>query len=104
MMARPHTQHGRRMSGSNKTFQITSNPDITESGPANSPDLNPIEQGWGYMKTELERSKPRSIRTLKRKMQQIWANVDEEFVQKQAEGMEKRLKSIIESRGEFTAN
>ena len=56
------------------------------------------------MKTELERSKPRSIRTLKRKMQQIWANVDEEFVQKQAEGMEKRLKSTIETRGEFTAN
>ena len=56
------------------------------------------------MKTELERSKPRSIRTLKRKMQQIWANIDEDFVQKQADGMEKRLKSIIESGGEFTAN
>jgi transposase len=75
-----------------------------ECGPPNSPDLNPIEQVWGYMKTELERSKPRSIRTLKRKMQQIWAHIDEDFVQKQAEGMKKRLKSIIESGGEFTAN
>ena len=56
------------------------------------------------MKTELERSKPRSIPTLKRKIQQIWANIDEESVQKQADGMEKRLKSIIESGGEFTAN
>lgn len=56
------------------------------------------------MKNELERSKPRSIIALKRKIQKIWANVDEDFVQKQADGMQKRLKSIILSGGEFTAN
>lgn len=72
--------------------------------PANSPDLNPIEQVWGYMKTQLERSKPRSIPALKRKIKQIWANVDEDFVPKQADGIGKRLKSIIQSGGEFTAN
>ena len=32
------------------------------------------------------------------------ANVEEESVQKQADGMQKRLKSIIKSGGEFTAN
>jgi hypothetical protein len=67
-------------------------------------DLNPIEQGWGYMKNELERSKPRSISTLKRKIQKIWTNVDDDSVQKQADGMEKRLKSIIQSGGEYTPN
>lgn len=66
--------------------------------------MNPIEQVWGYMKEKLERSKPRSIPALKRKIQQIWANVEEESVQKQADGMQKRLKSIIKSGGEFTAN
>ena len=66
--------------------------------------MNPIEQVWGYMKTQLERSKPRSIPALKRKIKQIWANVDEDFVPKQADGMGKRLKSIIHSGGEFTAN
>jgi transposase len=84
-------------------------PNHVESGPhgewpANSPDLNPIEQVWGYMKNELERNKPRSIHTLKRRIQQIWANIDEDFVQKQADGMKKRLKSVIESGGEYTAN
>ena len=44
------------------------------------------------------------IPALKRKIQQIWANVEEESVQKQADGMQKRLKSIIKSGGEFTAN
>jgi len=84
-------------------------PNHIESGPhgewpANSPDLHPIAQVWGYMKAELERSKPRSIPALKRKIQQIWANVDADFVQKQAEGMQKRLKSIIKSGGDFTGN
>jgi len=84
-------------------------PNYIESGPhgewpANSPDLNPIEQVGGSMKEKLERGKPRSIPALKRKIQQIWANVEEESVQKQADGMQKRLKSIIKSGGEFTGN
>ena len=60
--------------------------------PANSPDLNPIDTGVGiHEKEKLERSKSRSLPALKRKIQQIWANVEEESVQKQADGMQKRL-------------
>ena len=50
------------------------------------------------MKEQLERSKT-SIPALKRKISQISANVEEESVQKQADGMQKRLKSIIKSGG-----
>ena len=38
-----------------QNVQITSNPALMESG---LPDLNPIEQVWGYMKEKLEKQTP----------------------------------------------
>jgi transposase len=72
--------------------------------PANSPDLNPMEQVWGHMKAELGGSKPNTIDGLKRKIKQIWGDLDQESVEKQADGMKKRLKTIIQTGGEYTVN
>ena len=55
------------------------------------------------MKGGIGEKQTQTIIALKRKIQQIWANVDEESVQKQTDGMQKRLK-IIKSGGEFTGN
>src|SRR3954468_10529289 len=58
MVARHHTK-----AQTTNEWLVENVPNYIESGPhgewpANSPDLNPIQQVWGYMKNEVERSKP----------------------------------------------
>ena len=66
--------------------------------------MNIIEQVWGYMKGELAKNKPETIDALKRRIKRTWESIDPNSIQKQAEGMKKRLKLIIQSRGEMTEN
>lgn len=72
--------------------------------PAKSPDLNILEQVWGQMKLQLEKKRPKSLEGLKRLILRIWADLDMDSVEKQAAGMKKRLRAIIASGGEMTAN
>jgi hypothetical protein len=72
--------------------------------PAKSPDLNIIEQVWGNMKGQLERSPPKSMDALKARIKKIWADLDMVSVATQAQNMQKRLKTIIASGGEWTPN
>jgi hypothetical protein len=72
--------------------------------PANSPDLNPAEQVWGYMKEKLQNNRPKTLEALKRRIRKVWDEVDPETLTKQARGVKIRLKSIIASGGEWTQN
>ena len=82
----------------NVANHITSGP--SGEWPANSPDLNIIEQIWGIIDGELERKRPRSLEALKKRIKQIWRDLDDEIVEKQVAHMKKRLKSIIASGGD----
>jgi hypothetical protein len=72
--------------------------------PANSPDLNIIEQIWGQIKLKLASKPPKTMEALKARVKAYWAEQDMDSVAAQVAGMKKRLKSIIASGGEWTAN
>jgi hypothetical protein len=54
------------------------------------------------MDTELLKNRPKTNPALKRRLAKLWNDMDQDMVVKQADKMEKRIKSIISSRGEWT--
>ena len=71
--------------------------------PAKSADLNAtIEHVWGYMFNKLENKRPTTINGLKRRLTKLWEDLDHDGIERQAGHMQKRLKSVISSGGEWT--
>jgi transposase len=64
--------------------------------PANSPDINPIEHIWGWIKNKLTAmaAKPRNIAQLKEILTEIWYNIPQQSILKLYEGMPKRIETV----------
>lgn len=70
--------------------------------PAQSPDLNPIENLWAHVKQELHKAPASSIEDLKLKIQAIWYVIESERVQKLYLSMAKRLQQVKVNKGGHT--
>ena len=70
--------------------------------PGNSPDLNPIENAWNYMKNRIQQRQPSSIQTLKEDLMELWVHMDKEYCLKLADSMPNRLLNVIQAKGHMT--
>ena len=71
--------------------------------PGNSPDLNPIENLWNWMKDQLQEKKVTSVPALQEEVKRLWCmGTPVELLKKLSDSMPRRLQAVIDAGGEMT--
>ncbi len=77
--------------------------------PANSPDLNPIENLWGIVKRKMRDTRPNNADELKATVKETWASIPPQQCHKLITSMPRRIEAVIKAKGaptgqQFTKN
>ena len=77
---------------------------IVMKWPAQSPDLNPIEHLWWYLKRRLDEYEhpPTSLAELWSRCEAEWEKIPAEECQKLVESMPRRVEAVLKAKGGFT--
>ena len=67
--------------------------------PSNSPDLNPIENIWGWIKAEVKRENHKTMEQLRNSLQKNWERIDLNFLKPYAESLLRSFELCIENGG-----
>jgi transposase len=69
--------------------------------PANSPDLNPIENLWSIVEQKVHKRKPppSSLTQLERMVKEEWRAIDRDVIHNLIESMPRRIEAVIEANG-----
>ena len=70
--------------------------------PAQSPDMNPIENLWGLIKSNVSMQKPKNIKELKDVIKISWEGIRTDLTKKLAESFQKRAIALYKANGEST--
>ena len=71
--------------------------------PANSPDLSPIENIWGYLKKAIgDRGEPENIDELVKWIEEMWDDICEKYCPKLYESIQRRIDACLKVRGKQT--
>jgi len=68
---------------------------VLDSWPANSPDLNPIEPIWAWMKEEIRKMMPGTVDDLAAAIQEVWGRVPPKVIEGCINGYPKHLAECI---------
>ncbi len=67
--------------------------------PANSPDLNPIENLWGIVKRKMRDTRPNNADDLKAAIKETWASIPPQQCHKLITSMPRRIEALIKAKG-----
>lgn len=70
--------------------------------PAQSPDLNPIENIWKMLGDKVMKRNPSNVNDLWQKLQEEWATITAEYCKKLIQSCSRRCTAVIEKKGLFT--
>ncbi|KAK3548037.1 hypothetical protein QTP70_003054 [Hemibagrus guttatus] len=67
--------------------------------PANSPDLNPIENLWGIVKRKMRNKRPKNADELKATVKETWASIPPQQCHKLITSIPCRIEAVIKAKG-----
>ncbi len=67
--------------------------------PANSPDLNPIENLWGIVKRKMRNKRPKNADELKATVKETWASIPLQQCHKLITSIPRRIEAVIKAKG-----
>ncbi|KAL4500879.1 hypothetical protein ABPG72_020113 [Tetrahymena utriculariae] len=68
--------------------------------PSYSPDLNPIENLWSKLKSQIQFDQPKDKKELKKSIKKQWKSIQQSTCQNLINSFRDRCQSIIDSNGE----
>ncbi len=66
--------------------------------PANSPDLNPIDNLWGIVKRKMRDTRPNNADDLKATVKETWASIPPQQSHKLITSMPRRIEAVIKAK------
>jgi hypothetical protein len=79
---------------------ITERVNLIPDWPPNSPDLSPIENVWGLLKTRVAARNPQNIAELKIILMDEWEKLSQDTIDSLIDSIPKRFKLAIENQGQ----